>query len=113
MARHKDVDWTLTDKGTPADGGATSYKDNTILFSLLMDLRDELKRLNSLLYCPNFTGIPNRLRLIEKAIKDKKPRPRICWKCKGPINLGHKWRMDGGRCHLDCKDPKNYPRGRR
>ncbi len=37
-----------------------------------MDLRDELKRLNALLYCPNFTGIPATLRQISQ--NTKKPK---------------------------------------
>jgi len=64
--RHKDANWNLR----PA-------LDNTLTWpqihtALLMDIRDELKRLNSLLYCHNFTDIPNQLRLIR--LNTKKPK---------------------------------------
>lgn len=39
---------------------------------VLMDIRDELQKLNSLLACHNFTGIPSTLRTISKKLA--KPR---------------------------------------
>lgn len=64
MARHKDVEWRLADP--PGNEGAQ--------LGLLMDLRDELKRLNSLLHCQNFQNIPRELRGIRRDIKDLKKR---------------------------------------
>lgn len=36
-----------------------------------MDIRDELKKLNNLLYCQNFIGIPGKLHQIE--LNTRKP----------------------------------------
>ncbi len=52
---------------------STTHED--IQCALLMDLRDELKRLNALLHCPNFTGIPQTLHKIERNTR-KKPRKK-------------------------------------
>ncbi len=60
-SRHKDANWLFA--GTSLD---------EVQCALLMDLRDELKRLNALLYCPNFTGIPETLRQISR--NTKKPK---------------------------------------
>lgn len=40
--------------------------------AVLMDIRDELKKLNKLLYCSNFTGIPTTLRSIRRAMPTKR-----------------------------------------
>jgi hypothetical protein len=47
MNRYKDFNWSMGDTGTsnPATGGR-SYSHDTIKMSILLDLRDELKRLN-------------------------------------------------------------------
>lgn len=42
---------------------------------VLMDIRDELVRLNSLLHCPNFQRIPFKLDRISK--NTAKPRPKV------------------------------------
>jgi hypothetical protein len=63
VARHKDVDWRLPDK-------VQSWTQ--VNAAILMDIRDELKRLNSLLHCSNFTEIPFTL----KSIRRKMPAPR-------------------------------------
>lgn len=36
--------------------------------ALLMDIRDELQRLNALLHCHNFTGMPTTLKSIRRAM---------------------------------------------
>lgn len=54
--RHKDKIWGLTENPDV----------NLAQLGLLMDIRDELKRLNALLYCPNFTNIPKKLDAIQK-----------------------------------------------
>ena len=59
MARRKDVDWFLPDVGTGIS------LDHAKL-AVLMDLRDELKRLNGLLHCSNFIDIPRVLSQIRK-----------------------------------------------
>lgn len=55
MARHKNVDWDL-----PEVIG-TWERVNT---AILLDIRDELKRLNNLLHCQNFIAIPRILKTI-------------------------------------------------
>lgn len=61
MARFKDANWNLT---TTSNGSVQTWEQAQL--AVMMDLRDELKRLNSLLYCPNFTGIPTVLRSIQR-----------------------------------------------
>ena len=59
MARHKDTNWMIPDVAT-WDGAQTA---------VLMDLRDELKKLNALLGCRNFTDVPQILRDIRDAVR--------------------------------------------
>lgn len=66
MARKKDLDWDL-----PEDNSWES-----IHAAILMDIRDELKRLNSLLHCSNFLQIPFTLSKIRKNTTKKKPGPK-------------------------------------
>ena len=54
------VDWTIAE----ADGTVPSWERAGI--AVLMDIRQELRRLNSLLACPNFISIPNTLRQIRR-----------------------------------------------
>ena len=75
MPRHKDTNWNLPD-GTPTKGNATEHQWESIHAALLMDIRDELKKLNELLYCPNFRRIPSELseiRLNTKRRRKRKP----------------------------------------
>lgn len=65
MARHKDGRWSLPETGIGWEH---------VNVAVLMDIRDELQRLNSLLYCHNFTGIPETLRGIKR--NTMKPRRR-------------------------------------
>jgi len=74
--RHKDCLWRLMDNGEPKADGSRSYQNTTIQLALLMDIRDELKRLNSLLHCTNFLGIPNQLRRIRLNTNKKKRKVR-------------------------------------
>lgn len=68
MARHKNGDWTIPDK---------VQNWTQVNTALLMDIRDELQRLNSLLACPNFIGIPRTLRAIaRKLAKPRKPKAK-------------------------------------
>lgn len=65
MARHKDAFWGLPDK---SDGYPMAS------LAVLMDIRDELKRMNTLLHCENFQGIPRKLDRISR--NTAKPRKR-------------------------------------
>lgn len=69
MARKKDVNWNLPEQ--------VSWEGSTL--AVLMDLRDELKRLNGVLSCPNFVGIPSTLRKIaaQTARRKRGMRPKL------------------------------------
>ena len=58
--RFRDRDWNLADD----KGRIGSWE--LVQVAVLMDLRDELKRLNNLLNCPNFISIPRILRGIRR-----------------------------------------------
>lgn len=58
--RKKDVVWNVAD-----ESGAVYSYDRAAL-AVLMDLRDELKKLNSLLHCSNFISIPEKLNAIRR-----------------------------------------------
>ena len=45
-----------------------------VMLAVIMDIRDELQRLNRLLSCPNFTAIPTTLRSIRR--NTAKPREK-------------------------------------
>ncbi len=66
--QRREVEWTVAD----ADGSITWDRVGTI--AVLMDIRRELRRLNSLLMCRNFTGIPTSLRRI--ALNTDRPKKR-------------------------------------
>jgi hypothetical protein len=70
--RHKDVSWRIR----PNDGGDYSWEVAHV--AILMELRDELKKLNSLTYCQNFTGIPQTLKSIVK--NTRRPRRKAAKK---------------------------------
>ncbi len=58
MARHKNKDWNLQD-----------HPDIThVQSAILMDIRDELQHLNSILDCKNFREIPTVLRGIRRKL---------------------------------------------
>ena len=77
MARHKNGDWNLGEK---ASDGLT-WEQASI--AVLMDIRDELQRLNRVICCSNFIGMPFTLRRIEENTKkrartlQKKGRSRV------------------------------------
>jgi len=67
VARHKDKSWNLDDKvGTWTE----------VQVALLMDIRDELKALVSILGCYNARDIPNILRSIKKNTTKRKYKKR-------------------------------------
>jgi hypothetical protein len=55
MARHRNAEWCLKEQITDYSGAS---------LAVLMDIRDELKSLNSILQCPNFQAIPHKLDVI-------------------------------------------------
>jgi len=67
--RHKDRDWTLP---TKANGRLESWEYVSI--AVLMDIRDELKKLNTLLHCGNFTGLPWDIKKIRQRVCRRKRR---------------------------------------
>lgn len=72
MARHKDVNWNLADD-IHADGSTVGLARRQV--AVLMDIRDELQKLNRIIGCPNFIDIPNRLsRIVTNTTKRKYTR---------------------------------------
>lgn len=71
--RKKDANWSLNVR---PDGNVASMADAQL--AVLMDIRDELKKLNQLLYCTNFMDIPLKL----DAIRKNTTKPR---KAKKPV----------------------------
>lgn len=67
--RHKNGDWRIGDANT---GQVPTWERVSI--AVLMDIRDELQKLNALLHCPNATATPAILRDIVK--NTKKPKRR-------------------------------------
>ena len=63
MARHKDANWILDNPPS---------NNHQVLQALLMDLRDELKKLNALLHCSNFVSIPQKLDAIRRNTTKKR-----------------------------------------
>jgi len=64
------VDWQLYRR----DDGTWSFDD--IKITLLMEIRDELQKLNGLLRCTNFQSIPRTLREIRTYTGRIRPRKR-------------------------------------
>ena len=69
MGRHRNYNWDLP---TMPDGQITEW--NLVPIAVLMDIRDELQKLNSLLHCKNFIAIPNILREIQANTKKTRRR---------------------------------------
>jgi len=71
MARNtKDFEWGLS----PDSRGKYSFDSANL--SVLMDIRDELKRLNNLLHCHNFVSIPQILKGIRRNTTKKKRKKK-------------------------------------
>ena len=66
MARHKNLSWTLPE-GTPY------HSWESIHAALLMDIRDELQRLNAAIWCENFQQVPVKL---DRIARNTTKRPR-------------------------------------
>jgi len=69
MSRHGHVNWNLHDNGP-----GKPVPNETVTNALLMDLRDELQKLNGLLHCQNFQAIPSKLDRIGR--NTTKPRKK-------------------------------------
>lgn len=66
--RQKDALWKII----PDVNNCCSWEQ--IQAAILMDIRDELKRMNGIFHCPNAIDIPNILRRIDR--NTKKPRKK-------------------------------------
>lgn len=66
MARNKDLQWNCGDAGNVTIEQAH--------LAVLMDIRDELKRLNGTIHCHNFLAIPRKLDEIRR--NTAKPRKK-------------------------------------
>ncbi len=62
--RKKDLRWNV------ADGDGNTYNDikDGVSVAVLMDIRDELQRLNQLLHCQNFQNVPRELRAMHREL---------------------------------------------
>jgi hypothetical protein len=54
---------------------------NTLMVAALFSIRDELRRLNRVLQCPNFIAVPSKLDAIAKNTR-KRRKPRVVGKPK-------------------------------
>lgn len=61
--RLKNISWDVTN----ANGNAASWV--TVQVAVLMDIRDELQRLNNVFACSRFLNIPNQLEHVAKAAR--------------------------------------------
>lgn len=69
MARFKNANWGVRE----AEGNKNSAFDcHEASLAVLMDIRDEMQRMNALLHCKNFLDIPLRLRMIQKNTQKRK-----------------------------------------
>jgi hypothetical protein len=70
--RLKNIDWQ------PGNNSAQADSWERVQIAILLDLRDELQKLNTLLHCHNAVDIPNILRRIDtnthKVKRSKKAR---------------------------------------
>lgn len=65
--KFQNVDWTVD---TAKNGVIADWE--MVRVSVLMDIRDELQKLNALLHCSNFVAIPQILRRV--SANTAKPR---------------------------------------
>jgi hypothetical protein len=78
MARHANEEWSLPE-GTPNGDGTSRHSWDSIHAAILMDIRDELKKLNSVFACPNFRRIPW---VLDEVARNTRRRYK-CPICKG------------------------------
>jgi hypothetical protein len=73
MARYKDHDWNLPE-GTPNGNGGFTVPWDALQAAVLMDIRDELRKINATLRCPSTQRIPRYLARIAGNTAKKKPK---------------------------------------
>ena len=71
MPRFENVRWDLT---AAPDGSIKTWE--LARLAVLMDIRDELQKLNRLLGCPNFVAVPGILRDIRSRRCHRRHAPR-------------------------------------
>lgn len=91
--RLKNNQWTVSKNRN----GKYSMEAATLV--VLMDVRDELQRLNTLLHCSNFTGIPQTLRTTRQycgqiSARLKQKRRKKCTPRTGTPSSGTSRRSD-------------------
>lgn len=69
--RKKNLNWFIANEAGQTYSSVQHGRDGAAV-AVLMDIRDELKQLNSLLGCSNFVSLPNVLRQVRD---NTKPRP--------------------------------------
>lgn len=69
--RFKNRNWNLGDDSKQIE--STEY----VTFALLMDIRDELQRMNAILHCSNFIQLPHTLKIIEKNTRKRVYKKKI------------------------------------
>lgn len=70
MSRHRNVDWYL-----PGNDTDKTVTNDIVKMAVLMDIRDELQKLNAVFACHNARAIPGLLRRIARnTTKKRKPR---------------------------------------
>lgn len=63
--RWKDYNWYVA----TADGKKYEVISQAQMLAVMMDIRDELKRLNNVLQCPNFIAVPSKLDAIKTELR--------------------------------------------
>ena len=66
--RHKNGNWVIHNNG---DGTVPTIDAH---LAVLMDIRDEMQKMNAVLHCSNFLAIPRKLDAIRLNTKKRKAR---------------------------------------
>lgn len=69
----QNFDWHVKSK----DGVGNARSVEHAMLATLMDIRAELQRLNVLLHCPNFVGVPATLNTIARQTKKAKRARKV------------------------------------
>lgn len=79
---YKDVgNWNVNTSIRVDDDGSQTADTDTIIMCMLATIRDELRRLNNVLQCPNFIAVPSKLDRIERNTR-KRRKPKAIGKPK-------------------------------
>lgn len=71
--RFANRDWLLADRTGPGRGALYPHMKDSVSVAVLMDIRDELRKLNARLNCWEFTTMPAVLRRIDKRLAKHAP----------------------------------------